>query len=133
SSDELPGLGKIASLTVVREQKARKHGAGTTGPWRPAGDGGAPATTTPPSGLAWGTDQGVLALGAGAEPLVTLKMGARPERKLADDPALERFIRAVGGDASTIVIAQPLRLDPKRANLPTAPLGIAIGRKSGDA
>ena len=136
STEELPGLGKVASLMVVREPKDSRHGAGTA-PRRPAGDGGGPgpaaAKTSPPSGVAWSTDQGVLALGAGAEPLVTLKMGARPDRKLADDPALKRFTSAIGADASTIVVAQPLRLDPKRANLPTAPLGIAIGRKGGDA
>ncbi|HVJ91770.1 MAG TPA: hypothetical protein VM580_18340, partial [Labilithrix sp.] len=39
----------------------------------------------------------------------------------------------IGSDATTVIVAQPLRLDPKRANLPAAPLGIAVGRKGHDA
>ncbi|MCW5834373.1 MAG: hypothetical protein KIS78_18380, partial [Labilithrix sp.] len=46
---------------------------------------------------------------------------------------LARFTAAVGSDASTVIVAQPLRLDPRRANLPTAPLGIAVGRRGRDA
>jgi len=131
SSEELPGLGKISSLLVVRDPNPKR-----AADKRPTGDARAPAAsakTSPGSGVAWLTEQGVLALGAGGEPAVTLKMGARPDRKLADEPALRRFTGAIGADASTIVIAQPLRIDPKRANLPTAPLGIAIGRKGSDA
>ncbi len=129
TSEELPGRGKISSVTVVREAKDTKRGTIRR-------DAGAPTTpaakTSSASGAAWITEQGVLSLGAGAEPVVTLKIGAQPDRKLADEPALKRFTGAIASDASTIVVAQPLRLDPKRANLPTAPLGIAIGKKSGD-
>lgn len=130
SSEELPGLGKISSLGLVRAPKEKGEAK------RPGGaDAGAPKAPTAgsASGVAWVTEQGVLALGAGSEPAVTLKIGAKPDRKLADEPALKRFIGAIGNDASTVVVAQPLRVDPKRANLPTAPLGIAIGRKGGDA
>lgn len=64
---------------------------------------------------------------------MTLKTGARSDKKLADEPSLKRFTADVGSDATTLILAQPLRLDPKRANLPTAPLGIAIGKKGSDA
>ena len=139
STEELPGLGKISSVVLAREPRDSKR----TPERRPSGDAGASlarASTkgSQSTGAAWTTEaveggQAVLALGAGSEPAVTLKLGARPDRKLADEPALARFTTAIGSDASTIVIAQPLRLEPKRANLPTAPLGIAIGRKGGDA
>jgi hypothetical protein len=137
TSEELPGLGKISVATLVREPKEKdpKRGADAGAPRRLANaDGGAPASkASSSSGVAWVMEQGMLSLGAGAEPLVTLKIGAKPDRKLADEPSLERFTTAVGADATTLIVAQPLRFDPKRANLPPAPLGIAVGRKGGDA
>ena len=131
SSDELPGLGKIAVTTALRVAKDAKREPAA--PPR-AADGGAPVARTPPraAGARGVVDQGTLSLGAGGEPLVTLKTGARPDRKLADEPSLARFTAAVGSDASTVIVAQPLRLDPRRANLPTAPLAIAVGRKGSD-
>lgn len=134
SSDELPGLGKIAVATVARVPDHAKRAADTAARAR-AADGGAPAAraSSNDTGAAWVVDAGALSLGAGREPLVTLKTGARPDRKLADEPSLARFTAAVGSDASTVIVAQPLRLDPRRANLPTAPLGIAVGRRGRDA
>ena len=131
ATEELPGLGTISTITLTRapNDPGRRADGRTARP-----DAGAPSTSkSTTSGVAWITDENVLSLGAGTEPAVTLKIGARPDRKLADEPALKRFTSAIGSDASTIVVAQPLRLDPKRANLPTAPLGIAIGRRAGDA
>jgi hypothetical protein len=133
TSEELPGLGKIAVLTLTR---AGTSGGASRQQGARAGDAGAASPGKKPNqtiGVAWLTDQGTLSLGAGAEALVTLKLGARPDRKLADEPSLERFVKSVGSDVTTAIIGQPLRLDPKRANLPMAPLGIAIGRKGGDA
>ena len=129
SSEELPGLGKIAVAMVAREPKDAKRGPGRA---QPRAEATARAAASR-AGVAWTTDRGTLVLGAGAEPLVTLKMAAKSERVLADEPSLKRFAAAIGNDATTVIVGQPLRLDPKRANLPTAPLGIAVGRKGGDA
>ncbi|MBX3198031.1 MAG: hypothetical protein KF894_07785 [Labilithrix sp.] len=130
SSDELPGLGKIAVTTALRVSKDAKREASPR-----VADGGAPVAKALPraAGAAWVVEEGALSLGAGGEPLVTLKTGVRPDRKLADEPSLARFTAAVASDASTVIVAQPLRLDARRANLPTAPLAIAVGRKGGDA
>jgi hypothetical protein len=117
TSEELAGLGKIDVLTVVREPPSR----------RPR------AEATPLVSAAWAIDPKALSLGVGPEAPVTLKLGARPDRRLADEPALKRFVASVGGDAATVAIAQPLRLDPRRADLPLAPLAIALGRRGGRA
>lgn len=87
-----------------------------------------------PFSVAWTTEEDrgkAIVLAAGSEPLVALKKGARPERTLAEEPALEHFKTAVGRDASMLIVAQPLRIDPKRANVASAPLGVALGRKGG--
>ena len=44
-----------------------------------------------------------------------------------------RPIGALGKNAMAIVIAQPLRFDPRRANLPAAPVVVALGRREKDA
>jgi hypothetical protein len=113
-SDELPGVGRVSTLMIARDTKDPKRHPES-------------------AGVAWAVDAKTLVLGAGPEPLVTLRLGAKPERRLAEEPSLLRFVAAIGSDASTVMIAQPLRLDPKRANLPTAPLAIAVGKKGGDA
>jgi hypothetical protein len=118
TSEEVPGLGKAAVATLVRSEKNEK-GKPQLPPLRHMG-------------LAWTIDHDVLSLGVGPEPVVTFKLGAKPDKKLADEPALKRFLTAIGNDASTVIVAQPLRLDMKRANLPIAPVGIAIGRKGSD-
>ncbi|HVH47456.1 MAG TPA: hypothetical protein VM925_34210, partial [Labilithrix sp.] len=134
TNDELPGLGRISALTLVREPKETKDGKET----KRGVDAGAPrkfdkGPLSSSSGVAWILDQKMLALAAGPEPIVTLKIGAKPERKLADEPSLKRFITMVGNEATTVIVGQPLRLDPKRANLPTAPLAVAVGKKGSDA
>jgi hypothetical protein len=134
TSEDLPGLGKLAALTLTRDPRETKRGPGALQARGRAADAGAAAAKTSASvGAAWLTEQGTLSLGAGAEPTVTLKLGARPDRKLGDEPSLTRFTTAIGNDATTVIVGQPLRLDPKRANLPTAPLAIAVGRKGRDA
>jgi hypothetical protein len=133
STEDLPGLGKINVATITRDPPKANE------PPLRRGDAGATQATpgggkTKPLGVAWVIDsENNLLVGAGSEPLVTLKVGAKPEKKLADEPSLKRFVTAIGNDASTLIVAQPLRLDPKRANLPIAPLGIAVGRKGNDA
>src|SRR5690606_18167540 len=110
-------------LTLARDPATGKGARGAT----------SPSSRAQASGAAWRTDEGTLLLGLGAEPLVTVKLGARPDKKLADEPALARFIEAVGSDATTAIVTQPLRFDPKRANLPAAPLSLAVGRRGGEA
>ncbi|MDF2694689.1 MAG: hypothetical protein K0S65_3072 [Labilithrix sp.] len=129
TSEEIAGLGKVSVLTLTREGREKPRSA-LRG--MDAGAGG--ARTRPESaGVAWTTEQGTLVLAAGTEPAVTLKLGASPARKLADEPSLRRFTSAIGSDATTVIVAQPLKLDPRRANLPPAPLGIAVGKRGADA
>lgn len=133
SSEELPGLGKVAVAVAAREPRIDKNKKNEKIDNNVVDhkNGIRPASSS--VGAAWATDRGTLTLGLGAEPLVTLRLGAKPERVLADEPSLKRFVAAIGSSATTVLVGQPLRLDPKRANLPTAPLGIAVGRKGGDA
>jgi hypothetical protein len=126
--DELPGLGKVDVATlqrdltnVLRPKEARDSGAPT-----PAGEVGA----------AWSVRDGAprtLLVGAGREAQAVLKAGASPERTLADEPSLRRFTSSVGNDATTLLVLQPLRIDPARAPQPAAPLALAIGKRGGDA
>lgn len=125
SSEELPGFGKIQVATITRDMPA---------PTPKRSDGGAPAHAPAKNlGLAWSVNEGQVMIGAGSEPLVTLKVATKAEKTLGDEPGLGRFLGAIASDASTIVVAQPLRLDPTRANLPFSPLGIAIGRRGDNA
>ena len=72
-------------------------------------------------GMAWLVDGSGLDLSTGDEPVLTLRHAARPDRKLGDEPAVVKAVGPLGTTASTIMIAQPLRFDPTRANLPVAP------------
>jgi hypothetical protein len=114
TTQDQEGLGPITVAAFARAAKGR--------------DGGAPA---PPLAAAWTVKDGTARVTFGLEPVVTMRLVAR-EKKLGDEPSLAKFIGAIGADASTIVIAQPLRIDPKRAALPTAPLALAIGRRGED-
>ena len=103
-------------------------------------DGGAPDAaslakrpTKPPLGLAWLVDGGVLSMASGEVPLNMLGATVHPDRKLGDEPAVARSLTALGTSASGVLLVQPLRFDAKRANLPAAPLVIALGRKDKDA
>ena len=129
SSEELAGVGKASVATVVRE--APKPVA------RPGGDGGAPRPVVPARsedlGAAWLVDGGVLSLAAGATPVATLRASTKPDHKLADEPAIARSFAALANQASAVLIVQPLRFDATRANLPAAPLLVALGRKDKDA
>jgi hypothetical protein len=125
STEDLKDIGKASVATIAREPK-KKEGLSKD----KEKDAGAPKPET--VGLAWFIDGKELNVAAGSEPTVTLHFGAKPEKKLETEPSIMRFSGTVGQTASTIVVAQPLRADPKRANLPTAPLAIAIGRKGSD-
>lgn len=83
--------------------------------------------------MAWLVDGGTLSIGGGDAPVATLGAALRPDRKLGDEPAVARTFKVLGADTSTVVVVQPLRFDPIRANLPAAPLVVALGRKDKDA
>jgi hypothetical protein len=75
----------------------------------------------------------VLSAASGDTPIATLSAAARPDRKLSDEPAIARTLAALAQNASTVLVLQPLRFDVARANLPAAPLVVALGRKDADA
>jgi hypothetical protein len=82
------------------------------------------------SGVAWllyDKSRQVL-VGMGAEPAATLRAGLK-DKKLADLAVLKHFLDAIGNDASTVLIAQPLKMDARRSALPAVPAGLAIGKK----
>ena len=110
STDEHP---TTTTAMIVREPIAQPHDAGAKKP--------------SPLGIAWSVEAEKLSFAGGAEPLVTLRANAK-ERTLDRETLVTRFTIAIAKDASTLVVVQPLRLDPKRANLSTAPLGIAVGK-----
>jgi hypothetical protein len=119
-SEDTPTSGKVTVATFARDSHAR------------AGDTGAPSAAAN-VGIAWSVRDGHLVAFAGPDPSALLSATAGAERTLADEPSLKRFAADLGSEASTVIVAQPLRLDPKRASLPPAPLGVAVGKKGGDA
>lgn len=128
SSEDLLGLGK-ASLAVIRREPARgaADGRGPRGAAKPS------RATKDELGLAWIVDGGVLSFATGDAPLATLGATVRPERKLGDEPAVARSFAALASSASTVLVVQPLRFDAARADLPAAPMVVALGRKDKDA
>jgi hypothetical protein len=114
TTQEQAELGPVSVASFARTSKGRDAGA-----------------AAPPLAAAWSIKEGTARIGLGLEPVVTMRLAAR-EKKLGDEPSLSKFLAAIGADASTIVVAQPLRVDPKRAALPTAPLAIAVGRRGDD-
>lgn len=159
ADEELPLVGKVSVATVARVPKKSEGsrgrlesdagvgakrdvasvdgGAGVDGGAKV--DGGTPAPAAPSTakagdttGLAWGFEQGALLVAMGAEPTVTYRLAARPDKRLSDEPTVARFASTLGDTASTVVVAQPLRADPTRAHLPPAPLLLSVGRKGGE-
>ncbi|MBX3226773.1 MAG: hypothetical protein KIT84_38860 [Labilithrix sp.] len=114
-SEEVPGAGKATVATFARAAKP---------------DAGAKPRD---SGVAWVADDKTLTAALGPEPLVTLKLAAKSDKRLADEPTLSRFVSAIGEGASTVLVAQPLRFDPKKAHLPAAPVAVAVGKRGTDA
>lgn len=149
STEDVPNLGKASIVTVAREparEPARRAVASPPSyPSSRGGDGGAPSgaawgidagAPAPPRrakkdelGLAWIIEGGALTLTTSDTPVATLSAMARPERKLVDEPAVARSLSALGSNSSAVLVVQPLRFDATRANLPAAPLVIALGRK----
>jgi hypothetical protein len=76
-------------------------------------------------GVAWTVIGGEVRIVAGESPT---EMIASPSKKLADEPTVASYLAALETNASLVLVAQPLRFDPKRAALPAAPLVCAAGR-----
>lgn len=137
ANEDVAGLGKISLATVVREPRkepspsapARPRGDAGAG----TGDAGAKRPTKDQLGLAWIVDADRLTLATGELPTATLGAGMHPDQKLGDEPVLARMLAALGADMSGVLVVQPLRFDPMRANLPAAPLLLALGRKEKNA
>lgn len=129
SNEEVAGVGSVSSLVLLREPKLT-DGKPTR---RDAGAGpehGQRAAET--SGVVWAIDRNTLLLAAGSEPKVTYKSVAKPDRALGGEPSLKRFVETIGNGASTVFVGQPLRFDPKRANLPPAPFALSIGKRGAE-
>jgi hypothetical protein len=131
TTDDFPGFGKVQIAKLTREAPPSHKPPPGAKPL--PGDAGAAVMSAPPAGVAWSTEGGTVALALGAEPFVTFKTSARPDKKLRDDPLVARFTTNVGATASTFVVVQPLRWDAKRAHLGAAPVAAAVSRKEGDA
>jgi hypothetical protein len=119
---------RVQSITSGKEDVGGLGSVSTTTFVRPKPDAGRKKDT----GIAWFADDKELVVGAGAEPLVTLKTNVKPDKILADEPSLKRFTTAIANDASTVIIAQPLKVDPRRASLPAAPIAIGLGKRNGE-
>ena len=138
STDEGAGLGKISLTTILREPRPSAGGRDAGAP-RPRGEagagdaGGGKRLHRDELGLACLVDGGMLSLATGDVPVATLGAAVRPDRKLGDELVIARALGALGKDTSAVLVVQPLRFDPMRANLPAAPLVIALGRKEKDA
>jgi hypothetical protein len=149
SSEDLLGLGK-ASVAMIAREPARgasdARGPRVVPAAPKGGDAGDSAAFGIISGepkprrakkdelgLAWIVEGGVLSFATGDTPLATLGATVRPDRKLGDEPAIARSFAALASNASTVLVVQPLRFDAARANLPAAPLLVALGRKDKDA
>lgn len=117
ASEDAPGLGKASVATITRAPAPTK-----------SSDAGAPKKPEKMT-FAWVVEGGALDVAYGEDALLALRASAKPEKKLDDEPAVKAALAPLGDRASTIVVAQPLRFDPKRANLPLAPVVIGVGRQ----
>ena len=150
STEDAAGVGKASLVTITREPAREAKAPRAPARTAPrAGDAGAPSgalwgidagSPAPPRraksddlGLAWLIDGGVLSLASSDTPLATLSATVKPDRRLSDEPSVMRSLAALGSTSSSVLVVQPLRFDPTRANLPAAPLVVALGRKDKDA
>lgn len=119
-TQDLAGIGRLSVAEILPTER--------TDPPRPKGDAGA---RRGPHKLAagWRVADGQLTVALGEDAALAYRAGALPPKKLADEHAVTEPIAAVGPFISTLVVAQPLRLDPKRASLPAAPLVLVLGQK----
>ncbi|MDB4943139.1 MAG: hypothetical protein JWP97_2673 [Labilithrix sp.] len=126
------GGSHVSLATITREPRPAERPAHRGGAGLDAGSDDAGAPKKDELGLAWMTEGGSFTMGAGEAPLATLAAGLHPDAKLADELLVTRRLATLGSDVNTVLLVQPLRFDPLRANLPTAPLVASLGRR-GDA
>lgn len=119
-SEDLAGVGKLSVATITPAERAEAP--------RPKGDAGAKRGPQKLA-VAWRVADGQLTIAGGEDPTRAYRAGGLAEKKLAGEHAVTEPIAPVGPFISTLVVVQPLRLDPKRASLPTAPLVLVIGKK----
>ncbi len=113
---EVDGLGKASVTTMTRDAHVQAAKA--------------PPGKAPAIGVAWWwPTESELALAVSPEPTAVLRAVGKPEKVLADEPAVRSALAPMGDAATTVLALQPLRLDPKRAMLPVAPLVLAVGRR----
>jgi hypothetical protein len=127
AAQDVPQLGKIEVATITREKPD-----GGAPRMRQALDAGAPPAPKTP-GIAWRIEPARIEAAVADDPANALLVSARPAKKLGDEPGVVRATKPLGSDASTIVVAQPLRLDPRRASLPVSPVVLGVGRHDKDA
>lgn len=85
-------------------------------------------------GVAWGVrDDRLLAVAAEHADARLAALAAAP--RLGDDPRVARALSALGSDASLVVLAEPLRVDPARgaSDAARSPAVLAWGRRDGAA
>ena len=143
SLEDVPGFGKASIVTIAREPARADVGelrtarvsrdAGVPSAVGRGDAGAAPAARGRQNGLAWIVSGDILSMAGGETPAATLGATARPERRLSDEPAIARSLAALAAKSSAVLVLQPLRFDVARANLPAAPLVIALGRQGTDA
>lgn len=114
---DVPSLGKATLATFA----AAPGSAGAAGAQHAA----------EPFGIAWTVHEGDLLVAAGDGAPARLSSEAAPPRRLGDDPRTARALAALGDDATFTLLAQPLRLDPARADAASAPAVVAWGRRDG--
>lgn len=120
-TEDVEGLGKASVTTFTRAPAAAARR-------RPARDAGAPpAETLAIARIA--TAEAVL-VGAGDDGIGALRWGRAPEHALATSAPVTRLLRGAR-EASTVVVAQPLLVDPGRAPADAAPLTVVLGRADG--
>ena len=128
--DLLAGL--HLSPGAVRSADAPPLGKVSLAPFTEEGGKGKPEAAG--LGIAWGVHDGELLLAAGMAAPQLLSAGAAPPRRVGDDPRTARALAALGRDASLVLVAQPLRFVPARADAEaSAPAVFGWGRKGGGA
>jgi hypothetical protein len=70
-----------------------------------------------------------VAIGDDAAQLLSTQVSSA---KLRDDPVVVRALDALGSDAALALIAEPLHIDPLRADSGPAPAVFALGRRGSD-
>jgi hypothetical protein len=93
---------------------------------------GARDPKAPAFGVAWGMRDSDLLVAIGDLAPQLLSTQAEPAATLGGDPIVARAIADLGSDAAFSFVAQPLRLDPARAEAGSAPAVVAVGRRGGD-